>query len=80
MIFLLIEPAVPRTPKPRQCIQFYHYIPLIIIQVGTPPQVILDNILLQPHQKPSLQSISLEVKNHQQPSYLSHPLKVQHHQ
>ena len=54
--------------------------PLLIIQIGTPPQDVLDHILLQPHQQPSLQSIFMEVQKHQQTPYISHPLKEQHPQ
>ena len=76
VIFLILHPCIAQTPKHNYCIKFYHHITLLIIQVGTLPQDILDQLLLQPEQQPSLQSISIEVKFYQQHPYLSHSLKV----
>ena len=78
MIFLLIASPVPQTPKPLRCLQFYHSITLLILQIGTLSQYITDQLLLQPDQQPYLQNIFIEMQNHQQPSYMSHHLNVYH--
>ena len=75
-IFVLIQPPVPQTPQPRHPIQFTQYLPPFLTQVGTPPQNLLDQLLLQPEKQPPLQRISIEVIHLQQPPYLYPPLKV----
>ena len=65
-----------QTPNTHHCLQSSHYISILIIWAGNPPKYLLYQIMIQPEQQPSINSIYIEVHYHQKTSYLNPPLKV----